>query len=321
MSIQGFSFQGISPEAVTPTRVAIYSRSACATTSSVALADQERNCREHAEKQGWVVLEDFVRSDVGKSGRTLQYRNGLNELLAAAQVKPCPFDVLVVDDYSRLSRSLKDILHLAETLKSRGVKLYIVSQHLDSDDANFRMMLIGAATLDELHVHKLRQQVHRGLEGRVRQGFSAGGRCFGYRSVPVPNHHHPDHQGGAGVLGYKLEPVENEAEVIRQVFQFYADGLSSSQIAARLNHEHLPAPRRLGTGPSESTWNPRLVIRILKNEKYVGKLIWNRTIRVRDPATGKIMSRKNPPQMWLVVDVPQLRLISEQLWDKVQVRQ
>jgi site-specific DNA recombinase len=59
---------------------------------------------------------------------------------------------------------------------------------------------------------------------------------------------------------------------------------------------------------------------ILRNELYIGRLVWNRLRYLKDPATGKRRSRLNSPSAWVVEEVPVLRVIEQPLWDAVQQR-
>ena len=301
-------------------RAAIYTRYSCNMSRPASLEDQERNCRRIAEEKGWTVLDGYVRSDAAKTGRKLQNRDGLNSLLAEIELKPRPFDVIVIDELSRLGRREKDVLGIIDELKFYGVKLYVVAQRLDSDDPNFKMLLNIHTIIDSQNSEHLRHRVRRGHEGVVRKGFTSGSRCFGYRSVPVLNAARPDLQGRAAIEGVKWEIIESEAATIRRIFQLYADGLSDHQITLKLNLERVPAARNPRIGSGRTFWNPSLIKRILKNEKYIGMRIWNKTRQEIHPKTEKTITRKNPPQEWLRTDVPELRIVSDELWGRVQER-
>jgi hypothetical protein len=114
---------------------------------------------------------------------------------------------------------------------------------------------------------KLAQNVHRGLTGAVRDGKSGGGRSYGYR-VPC----YPD---GARMVG-KLEICEEEASVIRRIFEEYANGRSPLHIAGALNADSIPAPRHKKTNGGSGHWiqnaingNKARGTGILKNCLYV----------------------------------------------------
>jgi len=126
------------------------------------------------------------------TGRKIQHRDQLNSLIAEAQLKPRPFDVLIVDEQSRVSRKLKDLLGAAEVLKHFGVKLHILALRLDSDDPSFQAMITFNGLNDENNSEHLRHSVRRGQEGSVRKGFTSRSRCFGYRSVPVVDTTRPE---------------------------------------------------------------------------------------------------------------------------------
>jgi len=198
-----------------------------------SLEDKERNCREYAEQRGWVVLDEYVRSDAAQSGKTLRHRHSLESLLTDAEQAQPPFDVLMVDEGSRLTRKLKDALGIAEILKFHGIKLVIVSRKLDSDDPKFQMMLTLNGMIDEQNSEQMRQRVLRGHIGRVLNGFSPSGRCFGYKSRPVPDVDHPELQGRAAIKGYESIVYEPEAATVRRIFNLCADGLSMSDISKK----------------------------------------------------------------------------------------
>ncbi|WP_371813945.1 recombinase family protein [Brucella sp. 6810] len=59
---------------------------------------------------------------------------------------------------------------------------------------------------------------------------------------------------------------------------------------------------------------------ILNNELYIGRLIWNRLRYIKDPSTGKRVSRLNAESEWIVKDVPDLRIVGDELWQAVKAR-
>ena len=85
-----------------------------------------------------------------------------------------------------------------------------------------------------------------------------------------------------------------------------------------------PTPEKKGTGgwgPSTIHGNRQRGTGILNNELYIGRLVWNRLRYIKDPATGKRVSRLNPEDQWIVKDVPELRIIDQELWEAVKTRQ
>ena len=101
----------------------------------------------------------------------------------------------------------------------------------------------------------------------------------------------------------------------------YAAGESPRSIAKALNRKGIPGPSGGTWGPSTINGNAARGTGILNNELYIGKLVWNRLRYVKNPETGRRQSRLNPPEAWIVKDVPELRIVPQELWDAVKTRQ
>jgi site-specific DNA recombinase len=168
-------------------------------------------------------------------------------------------------------------------------------------------------TMNALFLKDLADKTRRGLSGRVELGKSGGGLCYGYKVTRA------GHQGE--MTTGEREIVSPEAEVIRRIFLDYAAGVSPKALAKRLNGDRC-------SGPNGKPWNPSTIhgnltrgTGILNNELYVGRLVWNRLRYVKDPDTGRRVSRPNPPSQWMTTDVPHLRIVDDELWNQVKARQ
>ena len=157
-----------------------------------------------------------------------------------------------------------------------------------------------------LYLKDLAQKTRRGLEGRVRQGLSGGGLCYGY-----------------DVAARTGERTVNsaEAESVRRVFREFAAGMSPRAIAAGLNRDGIKGPRGTAWGASTIYGNWRRGTGLLNNKLYVGRLVWNRQRFVKDPETGRRQARPNPPEEWVIEEVPPLRIVDDALWEEVKARQ
>jgi DNA invertase Pin-like site-specific DNA recombinase len=214
-----------------------------------SIEDQNRNCRDYAEARGWPVLEEYVRADEAKTGRTMRDRDGLQFLLDEAQTKPRPFDVLLLDEPSRLARKLSDVLMIAEELRFAGVRLALVNLKLESDNPNFPTLLTLYGMVDEQNSDRMKHRVHRGQKGRVLGGFTSGSRCFGYRSVKILAPDVIEAKTHADYLGARWVVVDSEAATIRRIYRMFADGRSVWQITCTLNAEKVPAARKPRIAP------------------------------------------------------------------------
>ena len=108
-------------------RTAVYARYSSDRQSPASIQDQLRKCREFAEERQWDFQDLHVYTDEALSGAGAD-RPGLVRLLAAAGRLPRPFDVVLLDDTSRLSRNIGDIARAFEKLSFAGIRTIAVSQ-------------------------------------------------------------------------------------------------------------------------------------------------------------------------------------------------
>ena len=298
-------------------RCAIYARYSSDRQSPCSITDQNRKCVQFAAVREWTVLEDYIFADAATTG-TISDRAGLRKLLAAAESKPRPFDVILVDDSSRLSRKLSDALQFSERLKFAGVRLVFVSQGFDSDSEQSDILIAVHGITDSQYIRELSKKTFRGLEGRVLQNLHHGGNVFGYASKPITDPTRRDQYGRPLITGARLQVDPEEAKIIRKLFRLYADGLSIKSVTKQLNREHVQSPRpRPGR---EHSWAPSSVKNILENRRYIGIVTYGRTKKIRNPQTGKRIYRRRPESEWIKVAGPEQRIVSDELWNAVQAR-
>src|SRR5258708_39560840 len=97
-------------------RCAIYARYSSESQRDTSTEDQIRNCRAGAERNGWTVLDEFIRFDEAMTGRTVAGREGLGDLIPLSQQRPKPLHCILIYDTSRLGRSLPHGLREYDTL-------------------------------------------------------------------------------------------------------------------------------------------------------------------------------------------------------------
>ncbi|MGH9493531.1 MAG: recombinase family protein, partial [Candidatus Sulfotelmatobacter sp.] len=300
-------------------RCAIYGRVSSDRQNILSIDDQIRKCREYADRHGWSVLELHIYRDESISGTTAD-RPGLQRLLAALRTRPRAFEVLLIDDTSRLSRKTTDALLIFERLSFAGVRLVAVSQGIDSDNEQAGLLMQVHGMVDSLYVRELATKTRRGLEGTFLRGNHAGGRCFGYRNIPIEDSQRLDEHGRPVVLAVRLEVNSEEAAIVRRIFELYASGISLKKIAKLLNAEGVQSPQS-PRGSISRSWCPSSIRVILHNDRYRGLVIWGKSRKVRSAENGKKVSRHRDRSEWIMQDVPEQRIVSDELWAKVQARQ
>src|SRR5262249_8954187 len=162
-------------------RCAIYARYSSDLQSPTSIEDQQRLCRAYAERQGWTVVSAF--EDAALSGFGIEHRSGYQRLLAEALSSPLAFEVILVEDLSRLTRDMAELLRVTTRLRLKGVELVGVSDGIATDRQGAKMQLAVKGLVNELYLDDLRDKTHRGLSGSVARGLSAGGRLYGYHTV------------------------------------------------------------------------------------------------------------------------------------------
>ena len=286
-------------------RCAAYARYSSDRQSPASIQDQLRNCREFADSRGWHFLEEHVYTDEALAGAGAD-RPGFLKLTEAASSVPRPFDIVWLDDTSRLSRNLGDAVRVFEQLNFLGMRIVAVSQGIDTQNEQADVLMTVHGLVDSLYIKELSKKTHRGLEGRALQGFHTGGRCYGYNNVT---------DGG----GVRLQVNATEAAIVQRIFGMAADGCSLRTIAKTLNHEHVPSPRPRA-GKQYATWCPTAIREMLRRDLYIGRIVWNRSRFVKQPGTNKRLRRDRPESEWRVIEQPELRIIRKDLWKRVQSR-
>ena len=155
-------------------RVAIYARFSSDLQDARSITDQIGAARDHAARQGWVVVAGF--SDAAISGSSLHNRPGLLDLLVAAQQRR--FEAVLTESIDRLSRDLEDIAGLHKRLAYWGVKIITLA---DGEVGKLHVGLKGI--IASIYLDDLAQKTRRGQVGRVKAGRIPGGRCYGYDVV------------------------------------------------------------------------------------------------------------------------------------------
>jgi DNA invertase Pin-like site-specific DNA recombinase len=269
-----------------------------------SIEDQARLCIERAAKEGWTVTQTF--SDMAISG-TLMQRPGLQSLLDHAEHGK--IDVVVSEALDRLSRDQADVATLFKRLSFHGVRIVTLAE---GEVSELHVGLKG--TMNQLFLKDVADKTRRGLRGRVEAGHSGGGKAYGYDVVRQLG---PD---GMPVTGERVIN-EGEAEIVRRIFGTFATGQSPKAIAREFNAEGIPGPRGKLWRDTAIRGHRQRGTGILNNELYVGRLVWNRMRYVKDPSTGKRVSRLNAREDWILTEVPELRIIDDALWDRVKERQ
>ena len=219
------------------------------------------------------------------------------------------FDVVLAESLDRFSRDQEDTAGLFKRLTFAGVNIVTLAE---GDITHLHIGFKG--TMNALFLKDLAEKTHRGLRGRVEDGKSAGGLCYGYRVVKALN-------AGTVTTGEReIDPARGRGR------RAHLPRLRRGRVAEADREEPESRRRRRvrSAAPgvrARSTATRKRGTGILNNELYVGRLVWNRLRYVKNPDTGKRVSRLNPTSEWMSKDVPELRIVPDELWTAAKSRQ
>src|SRR5437899_6343933 len=131
-----------------------------------------------------------------------------------------------------------------------------------------------------------------------------GGQVYRYNNVVI---HGPD--GTRASVTRRIN--DEQAAVLRRIFELYASGSGMVTIAHRLNDEGVKPPRGRG-------WAPSGIREMLYRPLYRGEIVWNRSQKVIKAGTKK--QRRRPASEWITMAAPDLRIVSDELWQRVKAR-
>jgi DNA invertase Pin-like site-specific DNA recombinase len=281
-------------------RAVIYARYSSDLQREASIEDQIEVCRRYAEGQGWDVIGRYTDAAISGASR---FRPGFQKLVADAAERR--FDLVICEAIDRLGRRLADTADLQDQLAFQGIRLYTPSI---GEITHIHVAVMGM--MAQMALKDLGEKTKRGQLGRVLKGRVPAGIAYGYKAVD-------DAVDGRGAR--TIDP--EAASVVRRIFKEFANGKSPEAIARDLNREGVAGP---GRRPWSNTTIRGQIGRgtgILNNSLYRGAIEWNRCAYAKNPKTGKRVARPNPADRWERVEVPELRIVDEELWARVKARQ
>lgn len=285
-------------------KAAIYARRSKEEHQAASIEVQTGEAQRFITQRGWRLDSHHIFIDDSTSRAEFKRRPGLVALLNAAETRE--FGIVVVRDETRLGGDTFRTGLVIQEILDAGLQLfyYYTEEEIALDDAISKFLVAARNFASELEREKISQRTHEHLHTKARRRLNVGGRVYGYNNMPID---------GGGV-GYGVNP--QEAEVIRCIFEKYANGIGQRSIARALNQQQVPPPRagRRGTG----SWSPGAVRAMLKNDRYRGVYTWN---RIRKTYRGGTKVREPRPRKdWVQEQAPELRIITDDLWNAVQQR-
>lgn len=251
---------------------------------------QLKKIREYADREGYMIPEEYVFYDDGISAKTVKHRKEFNRMIALAKDKDHPFDRIYVWKFSRFARNQEESMVYKNLLKKKDVSVVSVSEPIPDGVWGSLIERI-IEWMDEFYLINLSAEVTRGMTEKASRGEPNCPPPYGY--VMRDKQYYPDETG--------------PADIVREVFQRFVAGDGMRAIAFELN------AKGVRTKYGNHIEN-RQIEYMLNNPCYIGKIRWSldgaRAVSQRDFDNDRIM----------LVDGHHEPIISMELWEAAQKR-
>ena len=228
-----------------------------------------------SQHEGWVLAGIFA--DEGISGVRTKKREQFNKMIELC--RQGKIDLILTKSVSRFARNTLDCIKHIRTLKSWGIPVIFEKEGIDTSSMNSEMILTCLSSFAQAESESISGNVTKGIRMGYRQGRFAFryNNCLGYR------------KGADG----KPEIDPEEARIIRLIAQDFLNGKSLHTIKLTLEGLAVPSPS------GNKTWNTQTILRILKNEKYMGDVLLQKTYTA-DLLEGKVKKNNGElPQYYI----------------------
>ena len=267
------------------------------------LARHEKILLELAKKRSYhigAIYKELV------SGETIASRPVMQQLLI--EVESGAWDGVLVVEVERLARGdsidqgiIARAFQCSNTMIITPAKTYDPNNEFDEEYFEFGLFM------SRREYKTIRRRMNAGRLSSVREGKYVGNKPpYGYVRVKL-----------TAEKGYTLEPLPEQAEVVRLIYDLYVNGFDGDQmgvgkIVRHLNNLHIPSQNR-------ASWVPSSIMGILGNPVYAGKVVWNRRKSVKRIVNGKVMLTRPRATEYDIYPGKHPAIISEEIWNKAQI--
>lgn len=262
-----------------------------------SLDAQKDKIKGYAELYDITLVGEY--SDEGRSGKNIEGRPQFLKMLEDIKSKKDNIDFLIVYKLSRFGRNTTDIMVTLREIQRCGVELVCVADNIDSSKDTGKLMLAVLSAVAEIERNNIIAQTMAGRERKAKEGKWNGGFApYGYKLVDG-----------------KLEIAEDETEIIKLIYEKYAEGLLGiNGVAEYLNNRGYK--KKLRQNNSLQGFTNHFVKGVLDNPVYKGKLSYGRrrSEKIEDSDNQyHIVKQKE----FSVYEGVHEAIIPETLWDDV----
>ncbi|KEI03001.1 recombinase family protein [Clostridium botulinum] len=235
-----------------------------------------------------------IFADEGISGTNTKKRTQFNKMIEEALAGK--FDMIITKSISRFSRNTLDTLKYIRILKEKGIGVYFEKEHIDTLDSKGEVLITILSSLAQDESRNISENSRWGIVRRFQQG-----------KIRV---NHKRFLGYDKDLEGNLIINKQQAKVVRRIYEEYLEGKGIKAIAKGLEKD------KILTGAGKSKWYDSTLQKILRNEKYTGDALLQKTITT-DFLTHKRVKNRGEVQQYFVED-SHPAIISKETFQRVQ---
>lgn len=234
-----------------------------------------------------------IYADEGISGTQVKNRTEFQRMIDDALNGK--IDIIIAKSISRFARNTLDTLKYARELREHKVDVYFEKENIHTLELDSEMFLTLYSAFAQAESESTSMNVKLGLKAKMKRGEYVGNvGCYGYNWNKDTK---------------ELEINEEESEIVKAIFNWYISGIGSYTISKMLNEKGIKSHRG-------KKWRPSSVRTILKNEKYVGDLLNQKTYSV-SPLTHKKVINFGEKEKYYVKD-HHVAIIDRETWNKAR---
>ena len=234
-----------------------------------------------------------IYADEGISGTNTKKRHEFNRMITDAENGL--IDLILTKEVSRFARNTVDTLSITRSLKKQGIYVIFVNDNINTADGDGELRLSIMATIAQDESRKTSERVKWGQKRQMEKGVVFGRDMLGY-----------------AVEGGKLYLNEKEAEIVKLIFHKFTNEGKGTHVIARELREAGILPMRV------KEWSNTVILRVLRNEKYVGDLCQKKTWTPDYLSHEKKYNRGNEEKVYIRDHHPEIAIIDRELWDRTQ---
>ena len=263
----------------------------------------DRSDQQNSFESQKKYFEDYIKSnplwefvqiyaDEGISGTSIEKREAFKRMISDAD--DGKFDLIITKEISRFARNTKDSLEYTRKLKKLGIGVFFTIDNINTfdKDGELRLTIMSALAQDESR--RTSERVKWGQKRRMEQGVVFGRELLGYSL-------------NSGVLSIN----EDEVDIVKLIFHKYLNEGKGTHVIARELYEANIKPKR-----DTKAWSNTMILKVLRNEKYVGDVLQKKTI-TPDFLDHKKINNKGQEEMIYLKDHHEA-IIDRETWKATQ---